>query len=64
MPRINRVAIGDMVYHVLNRSNGQVTIFHTDEEYRHFESLLLEAKELVDMVEIKLKNKTGRLLSL
>lgn len=49
MPRINRVAVGDTIYHVLNRSNGRVTIFNSDDEYRHFESLLSEAKELVDM---------------
>lgn len=49
MPRMNRVAIGDTVYHVLNRANGRVQIFHTDADYKHFESLLLEGVELVGM---------------
>lgn len=49
MPRINRVAVGDMVYHVINRSNGRVKIFNNDEDYRHFVFLLKEAKELTDM---------------
>ena len=49
MPRMNRVAVGDTVFHVLNRSNGRVPIFHTDKDYAHFESLLLEGVELVGM---------------
>ena len=47
MSRMNRVAVGDTVFHVLNRSNGRVPIFHTDKDYAHFESLLLEGVELV-----------------
>ena len=46
---MNRVAVGDTVFHVLNRSNGRVPIFHTDKDYAHFESLLLEGVELVGM---------------
>ncbi len=49
MPRMNRVAVGGVVYHVLNRSNGRVQIFNTVEEYKHFESLLLEGIQLVGM---------------
>jgi len=49
MPRIARVAVGDMFYHVINRSNGRVRIFDTDAEYAHFESVLQEGKELIDM---------------
>jgi len=49
MPRMNRVAVGDIVYHVINRSNGRVTIFQDDNEYKHFESLLLEGVELTGM---------------
>lgn len=43
MPRINRVAVGGIVYHVLNRANGRVRIFANDADYRHFEGLLEEA---------------------
>jgi len=46
MPRMNRVAVGGVVYHVLNRSNGRVKIFNNDKEYQHFEALLLEGVEL------------------
>ena len=49
MPRMNRVAAGNTVYHVLNRANGRVQIFHTEADYQHFESLLLEGVMLVDM---------------
>jgi len=49
MPRMNRVTVGDVVYHVINRSNGRVTIFQDDSEYKHFESLLLEGVELTGM---------------
>ena len=49
MPRMNRVAVGDTSYHVLNRSNSRVQIFNSYKEYRHFESLLLEGVELIDM---------------
>ncbi len=49
MPRMNRVAVGDVIYHVINRSNGKAEIFTHDKEYQHFESLLLEGVELIDM---------------
>lgn len=49
MPRMNRLAVGDTIYHVLNRANGRVQIFHTDADYHHFESLLLEGVALVGM---------------
>ena len=49
MPRTARLAIGDTVYHVLNRASGRATIFHNDKDYQHFEALLSEARELIDM---------------
>ena len=49
MPRHARVAIGGVVYHVINRANGRVRIFDADKDYRHFESLLREGVELVGM---------------
>ena len=39
MPRQARVAIGGTIYHVINRANGSVGIFHEDKDYQHFESL-------------------------
>ena len=49
MPRLARVAIGGIPYHVINRSNGRARIFHQDKDYTHFESLLLEGVELIGM---------------
>lgn len=49
MPRQARVTVADTLYHVINRSNGGAPIFITDKDYVHFESLLLEAKELTGM---------------
>ena len=49
MSRQPRLAIGDTVYHCINRANEKVQIFNADAEYQHFESLLEEGKELLDM---------------
>ena len=49
MPRQARVSVADVIYHVINRANGRTTIFHTEKEYRHFISLVQEARNLTDM---------------
>lgn len=49
MPRQARVSIHNTVYHVINRANGRQTIFHTKEEYQHFEELLEKAVALTNM---------------
>lgn len=49
MPRMSRIAIGDYVYHVLNRATGRKTIFETPADYKEFEQLLVDAKEQFDM---------------
>lgn len=49
MPRINRVSVGNIVYHVINRTNGRVCLFKNNASYRHFESLIKEARDLIDM---------------
>ena len=49
MPRLARVDVGNEIYHVINRANGRLQIFNTPEEYRSFEKLIEEAKELTDM---------------
>lgn len=33
MPRINRIDISDMVYHVINRANARIQIFDQDTEW-------------------------------
>ncbi len=48
MPRLARVDIGGEVYHVINRANGRMSIFETPEDYKLFERLLGEAKELTN----------------
>jgi putative transposase len=45
MARIPRAAVGDVIYHVINRANGREQIFQSKEDYQDFEKLLLEAKE-------------------
>ena len=49
MPRSTRVDVGGEIYHVSNRANGRLKIFNTDGDYKLFEQLLLETKELIDM---------------
>ena len=46
MARAPRVDIGDLVYHVINRSNGRAKIFEEDWMYQDFEYLLNEMREL------------------
>ena len=49
MPRIARVSVGNILYHVINRSNERARIFNTDDDYKHFEKLLQDGKDMVDM---------------
>lgn len=45
MPRIPRAQQGGYAYHVINRGNGRVTVFHKPQDYEAFLSLLGEAKK-------------------
>ena len=45
MPRVNRVDVGDQIYHVLNRANARAQVFDNDNDYQLFESILEEAQE-------------------
>jgi putative transposase len=49
MGRGPRIDVGDVVYHVINRSNGRVPIFNTDAEYSDFLYLLNEMRETYGM---------------
>jgi len=49
MPRNTRVDVGGEIYHVINRANGRLQIFNKDEDYKLFERILIETKELFDM---------------
>lgn len=44
MPRINRIDVGDVIYHVINRANARMRIFNKDKDYLLFERALEEAK--------------------
>lgn len=45
MPRVKRITVGGWVYHVLNRANGRMTLFHSPADYAAFERVLAEAVE-------------------
>jgi putative transposase len=45
MPRTARASVGGMCYHVLNRGNGQATVFHKDGDFAAFLDLMAEANE-------------------
>lgn len=49
MPRSARVDVGGEIYHVINRANGRLEIFNTDEDYQLFEQILFETKMIFDM---------------
>jgi len=49
MGRPKRVDVAGGVFHMLNRANGRVTIFHKPEDYAAFEKLLCEAGERFDI---------------
>lgn len=49
MPRPTRIDVGEIVYHVINRSNARLQIFNTSDDYHLFEETLTQAKEKVDM---------------
>ncbi len=49
MPRSNRLTVGNIVYHCMNRSSGGFKIFKKNGDYAFFESLLEEGKELIGM---------------
>jgi len=45
MPRTARAVEANMVYHVLNRGNGGMRLFHKPGDYEAFEKVLAEASE-------------------
>ncbi|MBI3837174.1 MAG: transposase [Planctomycetia bacterium] len=45
MPRTARAIEGGMIYHVLNRGNGRMRLFHKSGDYEAFEQVLLEGME-------------------
>lgn len=49
MPRPQRIALGGYVYHVLNRANGRMRIFQTENDFLVFEKVLADGLMLFSM---------------
>ena len=49
MPRTARAAVGGVCYHVINRGNGRMKVFHAAEDYANFIELLGRANARIDM---------------
>jgi putative transposase len=49
MPRVARVAPGGLVYHVLNRAAGRLTLFRNDKDFAAFEKVMLQAHQRVPL---------------
>lgn len=49
MPRTSRASQGGYVYHVLNRGNARGKVFHKDEDFAAFVTLMTQANERVAM---------------
>lgn len=49
MPRTARVDVAKQYYHVINRANGRLSIFENKRDYRLFEEILEETKELFEI---------------
>ncbi len=47
MPRSRRSSLGGFCYHILNRGNKKAQVFHDEEDYQQFESLIGEANRRV-----------------
>lgn len=45
MPRTARASVGGICYHVLNRGNGRMRVFHKEADYAAFLTLIGEAVE-------------------
>jgi putative transposase len=49
MPRTGRASIGGICYHVINRGNAQIEVFHKDGDYRAFVELIGLACQRIPM---------------
>ncbi len=43
MPRTARASVGDIAYHVINRGNAKMCVFHDDDDYDAFLDLIHRA---------------------
>jgi len=49
MPRLERIAKGNVVYHVFNRANGRLRIFKKRSDFEAFECILAEGSDRFEM---------------
>ncbi len=49
MPRNTRIDVGGEIYHIINRANARLQIFHNDKDYKLFETVLREAKGRINI---------------
>ena len=49
MPRLERIAKGNVVYHVFNRANGRLRIFKKRRDFEAFEQILAEGSDRYEM---------------
>ena len=49
MPRTARASAGGICYHVLNRGNGRTNVFHEEDDYQAFVSLIEDACQRLPM---------------
>lgn len=49
MPRTARALVGGLCYHVINRGNARATVYHDENDYRAFLTLMKLASERVPM---------------
>jgi putative transposase len=49
MPRTARASVGGICYHVINRGNAQIEVFHKDDDYRAFVELIGLACQRISM---------------
>ena len=49
MPRRNRIIIPGELYHVVNRGNDKQAIFHSDGDFEHFLTLLIEGRSRAEI---------------
>ena len=49
MPRTARTSVGHICYHVINRGNAQMEVFHQGSDYREFVELIRLSSERISM---------------
>jgi hypothetical protein len=59
MPRTARAIEAGLIYHVLNRGNGRMRLFHKPEDYAAFERVLAEGLQRYPLFSAPEEKETG-----